>query len=70
MPLEEGSSRAVISHNIATEIRSGKDPKQAAAIAYSKARGDSDCPIRGYMDAVSRGDSAAIDGARSRLLKR
>ena len=41
MPLQEGSSRSTISANIATEIRHGKDPKQAAAIAYSKARGDS-----------------------------
>ncbi|WP_321913572.1 NUDIX domain-containing protein [Paraburkholderia sp. J11-2] len=37
MPLEEGSSREAISANIATEIRAGKDPKQAAAIAYSVA---------------------------------
>jgi hypothetical protein len=37
MPLEKGSSQKVISHNIATEIRHGKDPKQAAAIAYSVA---------------------------------
>lgn len=40
MPLKEGSSQEVISQNIATEVRAGKDPKQAAAIAYSKARGD------------------------------
>ncbi len=37
MPLKSGSSQKVIGENIATEIRSGKDPKQAAAIAYSKA---------------------------------
>lgn len=42
MPLKAGSSRETISSNIATEIRHGKDPKQAAAIAYSKARGDLD----------------------------
>jgi len=42
MPLEPGSSQEVISRNIATEVRSGKDPKQAAAIAYSKAREDAD----------------------------
>jgi 8-oxo-dGTP pyrophosphatase MutT (NUDIX family) len=42
MPLQEGSSREAISANIATEIRAGKDPKQAAAIAYSKARGDAE----------------------------
>lgn len=41
MPLKEGSSRETISENIATEIRAGKPPKQAQAIAFSKARGDS-----------------------------
>lgn len=35
MPLKKGKSN--ISSNIATEIRSGKEPKQAAAIAYSVA---------------------------------
>lgn len=40
MPLESGSSKATISNNIATEVRAGKPQKQAAAIAYSKARGD------------------------------
>lgn len=42
MPLETGSSQAVISHNIAAERRAGKPEDQAAAIAYSKARGDAD----------------------------
>lgn len=37
MPLEKGSSQATISKNIATEIRSGKSTKQAAAIAYNVA---------------------------------
>jgi hypothetical protein len=37
MPLEEGRSKAAISHNIETEIEAGKKPDQAAAIAYSKA---------------------------------
>jgi hypothetical protein len=37
MPLKEGSSKETISENIATEIKAGKDPKQAAAIAYAKA---------------------------------
>jgi hypothetical protein len=35
MPLEQGSSKAALQHNIATEVKAGKDPKQAAAIAYS-----------------------------------
>src|SRR5216684_586774 len=37
MPLQKGSSQETISSNIGTEIRAGKDPKQAAAIAYSVA---------------------------------
>ena len=38
MPLKSGSSRETISENIRTEIRHGRDPKQAAAIAYRVAR--------------------------------
>ena len=44
MPLAPGSSQTTISRNIATEIRAGKPRDQAAAIAYSKARGDAFVP--------------------------
>lgn len=40
MPLIKGpkaKSKKSISKNIATEIRAGRDPKQAVAIAYSLA---------------------------------
>ena len=55
MPLEKGSSQETISKNIATEIRAGKPPKQAAAIAYSVARGDArlDALVNG-MDSLSK----------------
>jgi len=37
VPLKKGRSNKTISQNIRTEIRAGKLPKQAAAIAYRKA---------------------------------
>lgn len=38
MPLKSGKSQATISSNIGELIKSGRDPKQAAAIAYSNAK--------------------------------
>lgn len=37
MPLKKGYSKKVIAQNIKTEIKHGKPPKQAVAIAYSVA---------------------------------
>lgn len=37
MPLKKGSSKAVVSANIKTEMAHGKPQKQAIAIALSKA---------------------------------
>jgi hypothetical protein len=36
MPLKRGKSRDVISENIRREIKAGKSPKQAQAIALAK----------------------------------
>lgn len=38
MPLKKGKSKAAFKSNVATEIRHGKKPKQAVAIAYSVKR--------------------------------
>lgn len=38
MPLKSGTSKKTLSENIAELIRSGRDKKQAAAIAFSKRR--------------------------------
>jgi hypothetical protein len=37
MPLKKGSSKAVVSSNIKTEMAAGKEQPQAVAIALSKA---------------------------------
>lgn len=37
MPLKKGSDQKTISENIKELIKSGHDPKQAAAIAYQSA---------------------------------
>jgi hypothetical protein len=38
MPLKKGYSKATIAKNIRTEVRAGRKPKQAVAIAYATAR--------------------------------
>jgi hypothetical protein len=37
MPLKKGTSKKIVQENIRTEIKAGKKPSQAAAIAYKKA---------------------------------
>lgn len=58
MPLIEGKSNKARSENVKKEIEAGKDPKQAAAIAYSVQRkaqhaNDAD-PVRGALDALHK----------------
>ena len=38
MPLKKGKSKAAFKENIRTEIKAGKKPKQAVAIAFSVKR--------------------------------
>jgi len=38
MPLKQGYSKATISKNVRTEIKAGKSPRQAVAIAQAVAR--------------------------------
>ena len=42
MPLIESGSEKALKENTATEVAAGKDPKQAAAIAYSVQRANDD----------------------------
>ena len=65
MPLQSGSSREAISENIAELRRSSYPPKQAEAIAYSKARGDAVqamCDSIGQMKAAC---DAVVVGSKS-----
>ena len=38
MPLQKGTSKKAFEHNVRAEMRAGKSPKQAVAIAYSMKR--------------------------------
>jgi hypothetical protein len=66
MPLVQGSSRAAISKNIATERRAGKGAKQAAAIAYSVARKAEDEDEEEGAEDCSMDRTIALDRASAR----
>lgn len=60
MPLIQGKSDETRSQNIATEIRAGKDPKQAAAIAYSIQRESQDSsPVSALPETQSAAETAS-----------
>jgi len=58
MPLNPGKSDEARSENIATEIKAGKDPKQAEAIAYS-IQGKDSSPISGLPQTQTAAESAS-----------
>lgn len=62
MPLEKGSSRTVIGHNIKTEEEAGKPKKQAIAIALHEAG----VPKKGGKDAQAATMTAPNSGAPMR----
>lgn len=67
MPLVQSSSNEARSENIEREIHAGKDPKQAAAIAYSVQRknaGDMDTLKARIRDAIKT--IHALDAALSK----
>lgn len=63
MPLETGSSREAMSHNIATEVKAGKPQKQAVAIAYSVAKKDKIDELVEKTDALERRMDAIVNDA-------
>jgi hypothetical protein len=52
MPLEEGSSKAVIGHNIGELENAGHKPSQAIAIAFKEAGESKDTGHLSGMDAI------------------
>lgn len=60
--LVESKSKEALKKNIATEIKAGKDPKQAAAIAYSVQRKAKDCDEDTTYDTYRGYDIDFIEG--------
>lgn len=61
VPLIESKSDKARSENIATEIKAGKDPKQAEAIAYSVQRHAKDGARDEFLQAVDAINQCAMD---------
>ena len=71
MPLRSGSSQETISENIAQLIREGYPQEQAAAIAYSKARGDSSMENPALYEKMIRklqGDGMPLEEAKMKAM--
>jgi hypothetical protein len=62
MPLEQGKSDKVRSANIATEIRAGKPPAQAEAIAYSVQR--KAAHAQDFKEALERSNAQVAEVAK------
>jgi len=58
MPLIESSSEQALKQNIATEVAAGKNPSQAAAIAYSVQRANDDEPAYQPVEEITLAELA------------
>lgn len=54
MPLSSGKTKESRQKNIETEIKAGKDPKQAVAIGYAKQRENAKDALKGVKDWVDK----------------
>lgn len=71
VPLEKGSSNAVVGRNISRERHAGKPQAQAVAIAMKEAgRSNQDSAVHDYLDACARGDSESIATTRDALSRK
>ncbi len=61
MPLKKGRSPEVVSHNIKELVKSGRDPKQAVAIALSKKRKFQAMADGGYVEGEMEGEEPNRD---------